>query len=308
MSLNCFGCPVSSRASHIDTTKEDKTQQLKTTKKEFHSCGVWPLASYINHSCYTNSRRSFIGDMMVVRATRDLPANTELTFWYKAPLDYDSKKKRLDLRQWGFECKCIICQDFYETENSNLTKRRQLTANLAKAFQTLSHTRTQSAAIAKIEGIVATFEKTYRRPSSEVPRLEIWKAYLTLAAVHATGSQPRKAIEFAFKTLESLGYAIEGGQLPHSPGATLLVKKWGLMMDGLVGCWMILCRVYCDVAPDLANQAEEYARTTYRMCVGEDDTFGNTYSRSSNRADGLIAGEISLRISDCCCTIHFPSR
>lgn len=290
MSLNCFGCPVSSRESHIVTMKEDETQKLKKNNKEFHSCGIWPLASYINHSCYSNARRSFIGDMMVVRATRDLPVNTELTFWYKAPLDYGNETEHLDLRHWGFECSCIICQDLHETERINLTKRRQLMANLVKAFQTLSRTRTQSATIAKIEQTVATLEKTYSRQSSEVPRLGIWKAYLSLAAVNATSGQQQNAIDFAFKTLESLGYAIEGGQLPHTPGVTLLVKRWGLMMDGLVGCWMILCRMYCDTAPELADQAEEYARTTYKICVGEDDTFGETYSRFSDRVDGLIAG------------------
>lgn len=271
--------------------KEDKTQQLKTTNKKFNSCGIWPLASYINHSCYTNARRSFIGDMMVVRATRDLPANTELTFWYKSPLDNDTKTKELDLRHWGFECSCIICQDLHETENSALTKRRQLTTDLAQAFEAISRTRApQRASMAKIEGIVAKLEKTYRQPSSEVPRLEIWDAYLSLAAVHATSNQPRKAIEFALKTLESLGYSIEGGQLSDSPGTMLRVKRWGLMVDGLIGCWMILCRMYCDGAPDLANQAEDYARTTYRICVGEDDTFGDTYSRTSDRVDGLIVG------------------
>ncbi|KAF7588273.1 hypothetical protein BBP40_005927 [Aspergillus hancockii] len=290
MSLNCFGCPVSSRISHICTMKEDKAQQLETTKQQFHSCGIWPLASYINHSCYTNARRSFIGDMMVVRATRDIPANTELTFWYNAPLDHDTKTKHLDLQHWGFQCSCVICQDLHETGNSDLTKRRQLTADLVKAFQSLSRTRKKGAAIAKIEGIIPTLEKTYRQPSSEVPRLGIWKAYLSLAVVHATGSQPRKAIEFAFRTLESLGYVIEGGQLPHTPGIMLLVRRWGLMMDSLVGCWMILCRMYCDVARDLADQAEDYARTTYRICVGEDETFGDTYSRFSDRVDGLIVG------------------
>ncbi|PYI07190.1 hypothetical protein BO78DRAFT_341620 [Aspergillus sclerotiicarbonarius CBS 121057] len=287
MSLNCFGCPVSSRASHIRTVKEDKAQLEKTNKK-FHSCGIWPLASYINHSCDSNARRSFIGDMMVVRATRDLPANTEVTFWYKSPLDRDTKAKHLDLQHWGFQCSCIICQDLHETGNGDLTKRRQLTADLVKAFQSLSRSRNQSAAMAKIEGTILTLEKTYRRPSSDVPRLGIWEACLSLAVGHATGSRPQKAIEYAFRTLQSLGYVIEGGQLPHTPGRMLIVKRWGLMMDSLVGCWMVLCRVYCDVAPDLADQAEGYARTTYRICVGEDETFEDTYSRFSAGLTGLL--------------------
>lgn len=57
----------------------------ETTDKQFHSCGVWPLASYINHSCNSNARRAFIGDMMIVRATRDLAPDEEINFWYHTP-------------------------------------------------------------------------------------------------------------------------------------------------------------------------------------------------------------------------------
>jgi SET domain-containing protein len=60
--------------------KDAESQLEPTENKKFHSCGVWPLASYINHSCFSNVRRSFIGDMMIVRATQDLRANTELLF------------------------------------------------------------------------------------------------------------------------------------------------------------------------------------------------------------------------------------
>ncbi|PLB52765.1 TPR domain protein [Aspergillus steynii IBT 23096] len=292
MSLNCFGCPLSSRAFHIHTMK-DEAQRLESPSNQFHSCGVWTLASYINHSCYSNARRAFIGDMMVVRATQDLPANTELTFWYKVPWDIGSpEEEQLDLHHWGFKCRCAICQDLQDTRTSDLRTRKQLTASLVKAFQSLprSQSRQRNAAIAQIKDIVSALEETYRRPCSEIPRLGIWKAYLSLAMVHATSNQPRKAVEFALRTLESLGYVIEGGQLPPASGATLSVRKWGLVMDDLVGCWMILCSVYRDVAPELVDRAEEYAKITYRMCVGEDETFGDTYSRCSERVDGLIVG------------------
>jgi hypothetical protein len=111
---------------------------------------------------------------------------------------------------------------------------------------------------------------------------------LSLSVVHASRGVSGKTVDFAVKTLESLGYVLEGGRQPYTPGAPLRVLKWGLIMDGLVGCWMILCRAYCDVAPEFANQAEDYARITYRICVGEDETFEDTYSRFSKRTDGLL--------------------
>ncbi|OJK04901.1 hypothetical protein ASPACDRAFT_49254 [Aspergillus aculeatus ATCC 16872] len=288
VSLNCFGCPISSRTTHVSSMKDESTaRQLATSQVRFHSCGVWALASYINHSCCSNVRRAFIGDMMIVRATRDLPADTELTFWYRAPSAQDPPTKRLDLQHWGFECSCAICQDRHATGSGDLARRRKLLVEVETAFRSLAPGRRSNAAVARIERMISDIQRTYRSPAAQVPRLGVWNAYLTLAAVHATGRQPRKALEFALKTFESLGYVIQS-----EPRTTLVVKEWGLIMDGLVGCWMILCRAYSDIAPDLADQAERYARTTYKICVGEDETFESTYSRSSKRVDGLIVGVV----------------
>lgn len=67
MSLNFFGCPLSSLDRHKDAGK------IKNPPcSAFHSCGTWIQASYINHSSTSNVRRSFIGDMMIVRAICDL--------------------------------------------------------------------------------------------------------------------------------------------------------------------------------------------------------------------------------------------
>lgn len=223
--------------------------------------------------------------MMVVRATRDLAPNTEITHWYRSPLDKDSKEREMNLRlPWGFRCSCIICQDLQTTEKSDLTKRTKLTASLPKAF--LSGNKPN---VPRIEAVLSTLEKTYSHPAYEVPRLSIWSPYLTLAMICAAHAQPQKAIEFALKALESLGYVVEGGHLPHILGTPLLVKKWGLMTDGLVGCWMSLSGAYREVAPDLVKQAEGYARITYRICVGEGETFGETYGQFSERVDGLLA-------------------
>ncbi|KAJ6071389.1 hypothetical protein N7499_009403 [Penicillium canescens] len=82
--LNDFGCPLSSRESHISDMESDTT--ANKSNEQFHSCGAWRLVSYINHSWLSNASRSFIVDMMVVRATKILAPNTEVTFWYKSPL------------------------------------------------------------------------------------------------------------------------------------------------------------------------------------------------------------------------------
>jgi hypothetical protein len=140
----------------------------------------------------------------------------------------------------------------------------------------------------KIEDKISTLASTYCRPASEVPRLALDSPYLSLAAIYASSRNHKKAVEFGLMCLESLGFVVKGGKIPHVSEVPLVVQKWGLMTDGVVGCWMILCSSYQELAPILASQAEEYARVSYRICVGEDETFDRTYSRLSNRVDGFL--------------------
>lgn len=74
VSLNVFGCPLSSVNEHKDLL----SKQSKETA--YHSCVVWTQALYINHSCTSTASRAFIGDMMIISATRDLEAGSEVTF------------------------------------------------------------------------------------------------------------------------------------------------------------------------------------------------------------------------------------
>jgi hypothetical protein len=279
--LNSFGCPLLSRESHIRTVKGDDDTDKKSNK-QFHSSGVWSMASYINHSCLSNARRSFIGDMMTVRASRDLPPNTEITFWYKSPMTRDPKESPVNLQHWGFKCDCLLCQDTRSASRSVLSNRNRISSDLRRLF------KTSKMNLRKIEDKISTLASTYCRPASEVPRLALDSPYLSLAAIYASSRNHKKAVEFGLMCLESLGFVVKGGKIPHVSEVPLVVQKWGLMTDGVVGCWMILCSSYQELAPILASQAEEYARVSYRICVGEDETFDRTYSRLSNRVDGFL--------------------
>lgn len=84
---------------------------------------------------------------------------------------------------------------------------------------------------------------------------------------------------------------IKGGNILCVLDAPLVGQRWGLMTDGVVtvvGCWMILCCAYHQLAPILTSQAEGYARVSYRICIGEDETFDSTYSRLSHQVDGFL--------------------
>jgi hypothetical protein len=165
-----------------------------------------------------------------------------------------------------------MCQDEQTTKKSALAKRKRLHADLRKYFR--SGTR---ANIAKIESILAAMADTYRRSASEVPRLCLWNPQMALTQMYMLQKRPVKAIDSALRVLASLGYVIEGGNLPRVSGTPLVVNQWGLMEIRLIECWMLLSSAYHLVAPDLEIQAEQYARISYKICIGEDETFDETY-------------------------------
>jgi SET domain len=247
---------------------------------DYHSCGIWVQASYINHSCYSNVRRSFLGDMQIIRAVRDIPAGTELTFWYHVPDTKGYDKRQQKLQNWGFQCKCVMCIEEKNTPKKTTKKREVLLSDLEADFMAPS-----GAQLPKIERLLTALEQTYKTSSAQVPRLALWEPYLLLTRMYAAQNQIEKAISTALKALASLGFVIKGAEIPPSAeptrpntaNASFVVEQWGLVHDRVVEAWVQLWKAYMHVAPQLCGQAEKCARTAYRICVGEDVTFDEHY-------------------------------
>ncbi|KAK7703465.1 hypothetical protein SLS64_009135 [Diaporthe eres] len=78
--------PRTSLSAYQDLVSIDDEDQ----DDDVSNVGVWHLISHINYSCISNTSRSFIGDMQIVRATRDLEKGSELFMSYQASFDVDS--------------------------------------------------------------------------------------------------------------------------------------------------------------------------------------------------------------------------
>lgn len=88
-------------------------RSLEDEGSEFFGYGVWPSASYFNHSCRPNIRRHRVGRTWVFRATGDIPAGQELYISYlngeEDGLTTSERKTRLR-KTWGFDCVCERCK------------------------------------------------------------------------------------------------------------------------------------------------------------------------------------------------------
>ena len=76
--------------------------------------GVWPYASYFNHSCAPNVRKQRVGQTWKFSADRDIVPGEELCITY---LGGDEKEMTKDDRlarlrfNWGFVCGCARCSE-----------------------------------------------------------------------------------------------------------------------------------------------------------------------------------------------------
>ncbi|KPI43492.1 putative protein lysine methyltransferase SET6 [Cyphellophora attinorum] len=89
---------------------------------EFLGYGVWPEASFFNHSCNPNVRKVRNGRQWSFTVARDVEQGEELCITYlggeEKELDVVERRKRLQT-EWGFMCGCERCQKESATNGVN---------------------------------------------------------------------------------------------------------------------------------------------------------------------------------------------
>lgn len=267
MTLNSFASPRTSRASFkmsISQSGEDRT---------FGTCGIWLLASKLNHSCVDNCRRSFIGDMQIIRATKDLPANTELLFVYRSPEPLESYQDvQKGLSSWGFKCECELCLERKATCDTVLQKRRAIDQDLKRLLR-----NTKFSQVTKARQLLHNLEHTYVRKEPDAPRLELSQHRIGLGCHLVEMNQPKAAIEMIVKGLEALGciiIACPPGKKSTRP--KLEVKRWGITTCHLPWAFLQLYQAYGGFAPELCQVARGYLEMSYCIAVGEKETCKDT--------------------------------
>lgn len=243
------------------------------------TAGVWSFISHINHSCISNIRRSFIGDMQIIRATRELEAGTELLGWYDLPQrleSYEEAQKRLC--GWDFTCDCALCLDRKAMPEKVFLKQ----ISLSKEFDQFMGIGTQAMDLFKAERTLGQLNETYSAGAREpgAVRLELWDAYLILGhTLNAFGRQS-EAIEMVLRGLEALRFVISAHprrSVTKSSRPELCIRQWGMASTFLVDAFQILHRAYKKLAPENSKAARSYMEVAYSMVVGERDTFLETY-------------------------------
>lgn len=138
------------------------------------------------------------------------------------------------------------------------------------------------ADLANMERQLASLEQTYTIPATLLPRLALTEPYIALVRSSYILGEPMKHITTAWKALASLGFTIRRDT--SSVISPFEVEQWGLVVDPVIRIWLLLWIAYARLLPrqpELSKKLEEYTRTTYKICTGEDETFEQNVLREA---------------------------
>ena len=200
MGFNSFGDdPLQPRIIFGEAEESEELQ------KESKATSLFYLPSFCNHSCVPNVKRTFFGDVMVIRALLPFSQGDEITLGYISPdISIDERNKTLE-QSFGFQCDCWYCrEDKMDGEAAYKRREKAFDTELPKAMalvhQALGNAQDGnydaalfSAAFKATENFKDEIEATYH-PDRGPLRLEMYRLWRALSDLHSW-KEPRKAIE-----------------------------------------------------------------------------------------------------------------
>ncbi|KAF4627530.1 hypothetical protein G7Y89_g10624 [Cudoniella acicularis] len=145
------------------------------------SAGLWIIASYINHSCIPNAKKEYMGDLMVLRATRPISAGEEITHSYDKSSDYDARNAAL-MKTWGFTCTCALCIAEKADGPALRKKRYELESEANALVERDEAARAKRLSILKARRLDQSINSTYDdKIYNGLPRMALLKIQKWLA-------------------------------------------------------------------------------------------------------------------------------
>lgn len=173
--------------------------------------GVWLRASYANHSCLSNANRAYLGDMMIMRATKSLQAGEEILVNYVDPTWHFDKRKR-GLAFYGFACDCPLCVVEATLPDEVLERRKKVERDIARFLEEDSKVdmywkRPPCEHTAKrVDELVTAMQATYDdKLYANLPRFECIDLDVWLCEVSWTA---KEALDSATLLLRDMGITI----------------------------------------------------------------------------------------------------
>ncbi|KAF6832358.1 TPR domain-containing protein [Colletotrichum plurivorum] len=262
---NCFsGAQVSAQAANAEWDMW----------KMGMSRGLWTHSAYANHACLPNCNRSFVGDMLVVRATVDIAKGSEITHIYLPPKAAYLLRQPQFRRSWGFECGCPLCAGEAASPAEQHRKRVSALAELQRTIRKKNPAKFQpDATIRQVERLAGKLADLHEGEVYDaLPRLMlVWPTMWLVEAWH-TRKQWHKVVRWGCEVFRNFGFVepIRKGRL-HMYKDTLAVTTFEV-----VKALKLVAEAYRALGKeDVAGDCVAAARIGLTTMVGwvTDETF-----------------------------------
>lgn len=264
---NGFACPSIPDAFVTDPA----TQAVSST-------GVWLTPSAINHDCIGNVTRAFIGDMIVIRATKDINQDEEITFRYKNA-DVNIDKFQSDLQEsWKFKCSCVLCTAEEKTPEPQRKERIEVSDEIDKFFEADAvndYERPPRAVITKAEKLRAKMASLYDQELFDrLPRIALHDLDMWLCTAYGNSGKHSEVRRTALLVLSDLGYDVKVEQ------DRLIINRQNSIPNRVA----VEAAIYLSASydhegqEDLAKQAYDFAEDMYEILFGSLAGFEENYA------------------------------
>ena len=240
-----------------------------TSKDSFgKSTGLWVQASYMNHSCLPNAHRSFIGDLMILRAIRDIPRGTEICVAYRSD-SHDVDKRHEDLQKWGFQCSCGLCDADVKSSAAQRSTRNTISESICIFVQKnviTRQSRPSNDTFAEAEVLLQQITATYPEDIYHgLPRLAIVPMDEWFVRAYSVMGCHGKVIQYASAVLRDLGYQFRLG------GSDVIFDRANCILSPLaVDSLMYIAGVkYAQGYKLVGEKIRDLAKEAYRTLNGE---------------------------------------
>ncbi|CAF1352315.1 unnamed protein product [Didymodactylos carnosus] len=184
--------------------REDERNAFRYNHLTDSASGLFLMPSYINHTCLGNCIRSFVGDMMIVRALDDLPAGTELLMSYTDIL-LELEDRQSTIAKHGFTCDCKLCV-LDRAESKDMRMRRQTAFQM---FSSQTFTKFKNDPSGQLEerinetlSVINTIENTYEDSNRKEFQISLCLPLKVLGTMYVASGNTEKSIRTWKKILK----------------------------------------------------------------------------------------------------------
>ena len=267
---NTYGFPTVRSSSNA-------AQAQLASSTGYPSSGLWIHASYVNHACNGNAMRSFIGDMMILRATRDIRQGDEICMPYRLPHPENAVTQGELQKIWGFKCDCSLCRVEAATLGKDKKQRAEL---IGKAMEFLSKNKLKDGVkldrkvIEPAARMYERLEKTYdEKKFDKMPRPGLVGLGMWLCEAYIGKDDHTKVIEYALRLLRNMGFVVkvEGDHLD-------VEREFCCLEVRSVGAAVYASKAYkAKGNTAISQKMEALARGFYEILNGEIRGFDDRY-------------------------------